>query len=1072
MTKTELLDLPNELFPLIFQYLNSKNLIQTFFNVQSNRIQILIQPFISHLDISQETNQWIQTYLPDILNQQNVLALRLHAKQITLILPYVLLSKIQSMHIFDSHWSTDTLKQGLDQFGQRLKRLSITFTDPYGQGDLASHLFQRYCQLEYVNITGRSLFFGTNEISTCTKLTYLSVELEGMHRVFILMQNLPNLQQLKVKFRIEERMIQPTCYFKNLISCNTLQRITFTGCTRYFEHLSHFFATFGSTIQCLTINIDLMYNAIDGVRLERELLNKMQCLASFDLIIHSILAHRESIGINTFQTLSWRKFNPIVYWNDIHAHQHTIFTLPYRSNTFKHLSNDFHSSCASNREVFLYFERVRTLSLLVTTPLTLETFEFIAKSFPNIKTLELTNPIELSRGELKQNRTISLLSDVFLSNNTLQLPSIVKFCFLLRSHFDNYQILRRFLHLLPNLVYLQMFIGRSLFHEILKYEREDNFVRSALNRIETLQTVNFYDEKNILTNEETHNLFPNAKKLFHGGDTEVIKSNATSHQHVIVLPNKITVVFVMTSKTLLFDLPNELFPCIFQYLSAIDLLKIFADDKSHRLQTLIRPFISRLDISRESDEWVQNHLSNVLTQHEIVHLRLQSNHLTLIEKHLSANNIQSMQMVEFDASNDNQKQMLDRFGGKLKRLSFVQPEPHEYDNLASLLFRSDSQLERLTLLDYPLYFSVDDIEPCTRLTHLSIVLEGMSSVFLLIQHLPNLQNLKVTMFSQECIVQTPPDIKDVKPCSKLRSVTFKGWIKYFDHIESFFATFGSTIEYLSMDIDCRYYVFNGKKLEHVLLDKMPCLSSLDLIIFSPLANEDSIEIETFKSFSWQKFNPIVYWHDVHAQQHMIFTLPYKSDRFEYFSNEFVSTCVSSQTVSLCFDRVRTLILTNTTPFNFETFLFIEKVFPKVETIKLTHWIIDLLDEDEHENEDHQNVAVMNDDVLADTSLQIPSVKELRIDLSSPFKDYKAFRRFLQIFPNLISLKFQTEQSLLHDILQHEQEDKFIKTALARIEQLDIAFEDEKKPWTDAEIRQLFPKVKNIVKQYTREFGGA
>ncbi|CAF1569609.1 unnamed protein product [Rotaria magnacalcarata] len=525
----------------------------------------------------------------------------------------------------------------------------------------------------------------------------------------------------------------------------------------------------------------------------------------------------------------------------------------------------------------------------------------------------------------------------------------------------------------------------------------------------------------------------------------------------------------MASKTLLLDLPNELFPFIFQYLSAVDLLKIFADDKSHRFQTLIQPFISRLDISRESDEWVQNHLSNVLTQHEIVHLRLQSNHLTLIEEHLSSNHIQSMEMIDFDASNDNQKQILDRFSGKLKRLSFVQPGPYEYDNLASLLFRSDSQLERLTLLSYPLYFSVDDIEPCTRLTHLSIVSEGMSPVFVLIQYLPNLQNLKVTMFSQECIVQTPPDIKDVKPCSELRSVTFQGWIKYFDHIESFFATFGSTIEYLSMDIDCRYYVFNGKQLEHVLLDKMPCLSSLHLIIFSPLANDDSIEIETFKSFSWQKFNPIVYWHDVYAQQHMIFTLPYKSDRFQYFSNEFVSTCVSNQTVSLCFDRVRTLILTNTTPFKFETFLFIEKVFPKVKTIKLTHWIIDLLDEGEHENEeDHQNIAVMNDDVLADTSLQIPSVKELHIDLWSPFKDYKAFRRFLQFFPNLISLRFKSERSFLHDILQHEQEDKFIKSTLARIEQLDITFEDEKKSWTDAEIRRLFPKVK----QYTRGFGGA
>ena len=59
------------------------------------------------------------------------------------------------------------------------------------------------------------------------------------------------------------------------------------------------------------------------------------------------------------------------------------------------------------------------------------------------------------------------------------------------------------------------------------------------------------------------------------------------------------------------------------------------------------------------------------------------------------------------------------------------------------------------------------------------------------------------------------------------------------------------------------------------------------------------------------------------------------------------------------------------------------------------------EENEHENEeDNQNVAVMNDDVLSDTSLQIPSVKELHICLPSPFTDYKAFRRFLEIFPNL------------------------------------------------------------------------
>lgn len=138
------------------------------------------------------------------------------------------------------------------------------------------------------------------------------------------------------------------------------------------------------------------------------------------------------------------------------------------------------------------------------------------------------------------------------------------------------------------------------------------------------------------------------------------------------------------------------------------------------------------------------------------------------------------------------------------------------------------------------------------------------------------------MFSQECIVQPPPETQGVKPCNELVSVTFRGWIKYFDHLESFFDTFGSTIEYLSMNIDHRYYVYDGKQLEKRILNKMPRLSSLDLIIFSPLTDYESIEIETFQSFTWQNLNPIVYWYDVFAKQHMIFTLPYKSDRVSGF----------------------------------------------------------------------------------------------------------------------------------------------------------------------------------------------
>jgi len=148
--------------------------------------------------------------------------------------------------------------------------------------------------------------------------------------------------------------------------------------------------------------------------------------------------------------------------------------------------------------------------------LNLGTFQFIEKVFQNINTLELTNPIkfpELAQDD-EQNRNICYMNEDLLSNISIQLPSITKFCFLLRSQYDDYKIFRRFLHLLPNLVYLQMYIGRSLFREILSDEHEDNFIRNALIRIKLLQMVPFYDEKNVLTNEEIHCLFPNAQILF------------------------------------------------------------------------------------------------------------------------------------------------------------------------------------------------------------------------------------------------------------------------------------------------------------------------------------------------------------------------------------------------------------------------------------------------------------------------------------------------------------------------------------------------------------------------------
>ncbi|CAF0967212.1 unnamed protein product [Didymodactylos carnosus] len=513
----------------------------------------------------------------------------------------------------------------------------------------------------------------------------------------------------------------------------------------------------------------------------------------------------------------------------------------------------------------------------------------------------------------------------------------------------------------------------------------------------------------------------------------------------------------MASKSVLLDLPNELFPFIFQYLSSIDLIKAFSDLQSHRLQALIQPFISQLDVSQESDTWIQTYLPDILNKHNIIALRLQMKYLVFISEYLLSTNIQSVEVINWGPIDDTGKTVLGQLRRHLKMFFMTCPYSDEDGDLASHLFQSDSQLQHLAINNCTLY--INDIDICTQLTHLSIELEGMHPLFILVEHLTGIQELKVKIRSQDCIVQLPPETSEIKPCRSLHSVTFTGWIKYFDHMKSFFTNFGSTIECLSLNIDLMFLTVDGKGLEQGLLDKMPRLSSLDLIIHSTVADSDPLDIKTFQSFTWQKFNPIVYWNDRHAHQHTIFTLPYKCDQFHHLSNEFVSSCVSNRPVSLSFKHVRSLSLTTTTSLTMETFQFIQKAFPNVKTLELTNWIKHPLDESEEDT----SVSSVNEDLLFDTTLQIPSVTQFCHFTWSQYDNYKTFRRLLSLFPNLICLELDIEQSILRDILTLAHKDDLVKTLFANIEQLKISdFHHEAKPLIDAEFHHFFPRVKNLI----------
>lgn len=227
--------------------------------------------------------------------------------------------------------------------------------------------------------------------------------------------------------------------------------------------------------------------------------------------------------METFQSCLWKKFSPIVYWHDVHTDGQLIFTTPFRSDTLKFVSNESISSWTCNRmPVSLCFSHVRSLMIYATSPLTLETFRSIRKYFVNIRELEIHSPARKTtiqqNGE--QQRKFSYFSSDLLENKDLVLPSVKKLCLLSTWEADDYQAFVRLVELLPNLNWLQMFFGRSLYQEILSNKEHNEFFLNRLESIRYLQMVRFYDGKKVLTDRELGSLFPCALFFFDRDDLE------------------------------------------------------------------------------------------------------------------------------------------------------------------------------------------------------------------------------------------------------------------------------------------------------------------------------------------------------------------------------------------------------------------------------------------------------------------------------------------------------------------------------------------------------------------------
>jgi hypothetical protein len=310
----------------------------------------------------------------------------------------------------------------------------------------------------------------------------------------------------------------------------------------------------------------------------------------------------------------------------------------------------------------------------------------------------------------------------------------------------------------------------------------------------------------------------------------------------------------------------------------------------------------------------------------------------------------------------------------------------------------------------------------------------------------------------------------------LRRVTFTGSSKYFDQFECFFIIFGLTIESLVIHMDLMFSTIDGQQLEHALLKRMPRLLSLDLILHSTAVYTEPINMDRFRTELWQHYSPIVYWYDIRAHQQIIFTLPYRCERvscvdqcvchafdivlllqFKYLSNESISSWICNRSVSLCFAHVRSLSLCATTPLTLQTCQSIERIFPRLQSLDVTNpFRVSGLDPtDQHSS----SQSYMNEDLLDDRTLQLPSVTKFSLLSTSYHDDYRTFCRLLDLLPNLNSLQMIIGRPLFRQILAHEYQDTHVRKQCLRIKLLQmIRFFDEKTVLTDEEIHYLFPNA--------------
>lgn len=461
-------------------------------------------------------------------------------------------------------------------------------------------------------------------------------------------------------------------------------------------------------------------------------------------------------------------------------------------------------------------------------------------------------------------------------------------------------------------------------------------------------------------------------------------------------------------------MPNELLLYhIFIYLHSTDLLHAFGQLCNRRLNILLCAHIRHIDFSTADtsifsfDRWL-SYISSL--KNTILSLRIDLDHF---DYQLSSI-FPRLNRLDLQMTTASQKvsQMIAFTQLKVLSVTLTSEKPERMEGLVSFIWHPDSCVENLSVSNC-FILDKDDIFPRSsrplmvnrNLTHLSLDLGHICFAIVLMPFVPALEHFELRLYN---VYNQPSTFKSeflqrqVWP-AKIKSLRLIAYDQLMDTtcFCAFVKRFSLSLEHLSSYINTHqcFLMSTQRSFERHLLDYLPHLKRIDFCVHSGVMN---IEIDRRRTFDrWTKKQVISIFHL--REFHTRFTIPFVFDRLEHVSNNFVDyhcNCRQSNLI-LLLPSVVMITFYSYEKLNLALFTFIQQTCPSLRHLRFKMY------------------CNLNDDLIQDTKLTLPTVTELCLSDVTFSMDFPILRRVLSLTPNLKHLTIKRHHITAIDTMNND-----------------------------------------------------